>query len=140
MQFGPFYSAENAAGIVVAMGNVGDYLSFRADEVNTYISRDAGLTWFEVKKGSHIYEVGDHGGLIVMAEDQRATDTIYYSWDEGLTWEEKKFTQKPIQVTNIIIEDTNTGQNFVIYGERTYNGGKFQRKGVIVGFDFSSLH
>ena len=70
----------------MATGNVGDYLSEREDEINTYLSRDGGLTWSEVKNGSYIYEVGDHGGLIVMAEDQKATDTIFYSWDEGLSW------------------------------------------------------
>ena len=69
MTFGPFYSAENSVGILIATGNVGSYLSFRIDQVNTFLSRDGGLSWFEVAKGSHIYEVGDHGGLIVMAND-----------------------------------------------------------------------
>ena len=36
---------------------------------STYFSRDAGLSWDEVAKGSHIYEFGDHGALIVMAND-----------------------------------------------------------------------
>ena len=48
---------------------MGDYLSFRKDEVNTYLSRDGGLTWFEIFKGSSIYEIGDHGGLIVLADN-----------------------------------------------------------------------
>jgi hypothetical protein len=69
MQFGPFYSAENAVGMIIGTGNVGSYLSFQKDEINTYLSRDGGLTWFEIMKGSHIYEIGDHGGLIVMADD-----------------------------------------------------------------------
>jgi len=60
-------------------GNVGDYLSYRKDEVNTYLSRNGGLTWFEVKKGSHIYEIGDDGGLIVIANNQKATDKVHYS-------------------------------------------------------------
>ena len=82
MDFGSFYSPVNAIGILIGTGNVGNYLSNRKDEINTYLSRDAGLTWFEViyskniylfsfkvMKGSHIYEIGDHGGLIVMASD-----------------------------------------------------------------------
>jgi len=69
MRYGPFYSAENSFGLIIATGNVGDYLSFHADEVNTFLTRDGGLTWFEIRKGSHIYEIGDHGGLIVMADD-----------------------------------------------------------------------
>lgn len=67
--FGPVYSTRNAAGLIMGTGNVGDYLSSRHDEINTYLSRDGGLTWFEVAKHSHIYEIGDHGGLIVMASD-----------------------------------------------------------------------
>lgn len=79
MKFGPFYSTENSVGIIMGTGNVGKYLASRPDQVNTYLSRDSGLTWFEVililinkkkvKKGSHIYEFGDHGGIIVMASD-----------------------------------------------------------------------
>lgn len=33
------------------------------------MSRNGGLSWEEIKKGSHIYEVGDHGSIIVMAND-----------------------------------------------------------------------
>ena len=47
-KFGPFYSTETSLGIVLGTGNVGTYLSNKKDEVNTYLSRDGGLTWFEV--------------------------------------------------------------------------------------------
>lgn len=33
------------------------------------MSRDGGLNWYEIAKGSHIYEIGDHGGVIVLASD-----------------------------------------------------------------------
>ena len=32
------------------------------------MSRDAGNTWVLVKKGSYIYEMADHGALIVLAK------------------------------------------------------------------------
>ena len=38
--------------------------------INTYLSIDGGYNWKEIAIGSHIYEVSDHGGLIVMAKDQ----------------------------------------------------------------------
>ena len=38
------------------------------------------------QKGSHIYEVSDHGGLIVMSKDQDLTNELLYSWDEGSTF------------------------------------------------------
>ena len=54
----------------MAIGNVGEELErIKNDRINTYFSRDGGLTWAEVHKGSHIYEFGDHGGLIVMAKN-----------------------------------------------------------------------
>lgn len=47
-KFGPFYSTDNSLGIVLSTGNIGKYLSNKEDEVNTYLSRDGGLTWYEV--------------------------------------------------------------------------------------------
>jgi len=43
-----------------------------------------------------------------------------------------------IEIENIIIEPTNTGTNFVIYGNR--KGETKKSKGYLVGIDFSSLH
>ena len=58
----------------MAVGNLGQSLNrLHPDQINTYLSRDGGMTWEEVKKGSHIYEFGDHGGLIVMANNLEAT-------------------------------------------------------------------
>ena len=50
MRFGPFYTNANAVGLVMGTGNVGKYLSSREDQVNSYLSRDGGLTWFEVRE------------------------------------------------------------------------------------------
>ena len=72
----------------MGVGNTNHQLDRQsAEELNTFLSRDGGLNWQEVRKGPHIYEIGDHGGLIVMAEKQNATNEIYYSWNEGKSWE-----------------------------------------------------
>ena len=92
----------------------------------------------KIRKGSHIYELGDHGGLIVLADDQSPTNQIIYSWDEGLTWQELRFSEEKMIVKNIIIEPTSTSQNFIVYGETQSKKGK--TKGFTVGLDFSSLH
>jgi len=68
-KYGPIYSSKNAIGLLIGTGGVGKYLPTRPDKINTYFSRDAGATWTEIAKGSNIYEMGDHGGLIVMAND-----------------------------------------------------------------------
>ena len=72
------YSGASAVGIIIAIGNVGHHLHYRADEANVMLSRDSGLTWNEVAKGSHIYEVADHGGLIVLANNRIATNRMLY--------------------------------------------------------------
>lgn len=54
--------------------------------MNTYMSRDGGMTWSEIRKGSHIYEIGDHGALLVMATNLEPTTEIVYSFNEGKTW------------------------------------------------------
>jgi len=48
MMYGPVYSVDNSVGLIMGTGNVGYYLATRADEINTYLSRDGGATWFEV--------------------------------------------------------------------------------------------
>jgi len=130
---GPFYTDKTATGIIMGTGNVGYYLSDKADETNTYLSRDAGLTWKEVAKGSHIYEFGDHGGLIVMAPDNKATKEIMYSWDEGITWTSYPISEESIQIENIVIEPKALSQTFLVYGDQGSNG-------VLIFIDFSSLH
>jgi hypothetical protein len=47
------------------------------------MSRDGGLNWSEIRKGAYIYELGDHGGLIVMAKHLSPTQEILYSYNEG---------------------------------------------------------
>ncbi len=74
-----------------------------------------------------------------MASDQEATNKIYYSWDEGLSWEEFLFSEDKIEVTNIIIEPSNTSQKFIIYGETTLKSGQ-KKQGVLISIDFSSVH
>ena len=67
--WGPFYSLDSAIGLAMATGNLGDRLTPYASKTNTYLTRDGGLSWIEAAKGSHIYEFGDHGGIILMARD-----------------------------------------------------------------------
>ncbi|KAK1940266.1 putative sortilin [Babesia divergens] len=130
--FAPFYSVENATGLVLATGNVGDRLRFDPSQVNTFLSRDGGLTWIEAHKGAFIYEFGDYGGLIVMAEDQRKTKEVVFSWNEGASWFDFNLTKHELSVNNVVIEPKCSSLNFILYGNR--NG-----IGVAFHLDFSAL-
>lgn len=131
--YGPFYSAASATGLIMGTGTVGAFLQQHPGSVNTYLSRDAGLSWFEVAKGSHIYEYGNHGALIVMAPDNMLTDSILYSFNEGASWVSHRISEHPFQVENIIIEPEANSHQFVVYGYR-------DAVGVVVHVDFEGLH
>ena len=89
---------------MLATGNLGRRLTSNDSPKNLYISRDGGLTWKSTKPGSYIYEIGDHGALIVIAKKNQPTTDIEFSWDEGLTWETLKISDKSMYIENIIIE------------------------------------
>ena len=114
--YGPLYSKDNSLGLVIGTGSIGPYLLHRSDMINTYMSKDGGYLWYEVAKGSHIYEFGDHGGVIVMAEDQKPTNIIKFTWDYGKTWRKIELSQK-VMVLNILSEDDNVGLHFIVIGE-----------------------
>jgi hypothetical protein len=136
-EYPAFYSVESAVGIIIANGNVGKYLSHEIERTNTYLSRDGGLNWIEIRKGSHTFEVGDHGALIIIADNKNPTNTIFYSWDEGLSFQDLRISYETISIENVRIESSSTDQHFVIIGSKNNKGKK---EGVVIGVDFTGLH
>jgi hypothetical protein len=121
--YAPFYSTESAVGIVMGTGNVGRTLRFEPDQTNTYLSRDGGLTWVEAHKGAFIYEFGDHGGLVVMADDLKKTVQVVFSWNEGQSWYDFDVSKVPFEVDNIITEPNVTATTFLMFGTRQEGEG-----------------
>jgi len=72
----PVYSTQSSVGIVLGTGNLGTRLTPNQSQKNLYISRDGGLIWRSVKPGHFIYEIGDHGALIVIAKKNEPTNEI----------------------------------------------------------------
>ncbi len=132
--WGPFYSLDSAIGLAMATGNLGSRLTPYAAKTNTYFTRDGGVTWTEAAKGSHIYEFGDHGGLILMTRDNVPTNVLKYSWDQGRSWTEFKFSATPVEVNNIIIERSGKGLQFLLYG--TEEGSGKTRSSVVYYLNF----
>jgi len=131
-RFVPFYSYTNAFGIIMGTGNVGPYLTYDPLNTNTYLSRDGGLTWMEAHKGDFIYEFGNHGGLLIMADWVRETTTAYFSADQGYSWRNMQFSVAPINVSNILTELSAMSRQFILFGTR--NG-----KGVVYHLDFNTM-
>mmetsp|Transcript_113889 Transcript_113889/g.317116 ORF Transcript_113889/g.317116 Transcript_113889/m.317116 type:complete len:956 (-) Transcript_113889:154-3021(-) len=131
--YAPFYSSESSVGIIMGTGNVGPMLRFEPEETSTFLSRDGGLTWLEAHKGAYIYEFGDHGGLIVMADDLKKTTQVIFSWNEGESWFDFTVSSTPFEVDNIITEPNVTGTTFIMFGTRE------EGVGVIYYMKFDSL-
>ena len=130
---------------MLGTGNLGKRLTGNDSPKNLYISRDGGLTWRSARPGVYIYEIGDHGSLIVIAKKGKPTNEIEFSLDEGLTWTSLQISEQDIYVENIIIEPNSISQQFIIYG--TYaasdsdDGENSQaEKAFLTYADFSSLH
>ncbi|KAJ1533931.1 vacuolar protein sorting/targeting protein PEP1, partial [Nowakowskiella sp. JEL0078] len=69
------FSSSSAPGLMVAVGNVGEYLSeYKLGDM--FLTRDAGKTWKEIAKEAHMYEFGDHGGILVLVNNEEPTDII----------------------------------------------------------------
>ncbi|KAI8814666.1 hypothetical protein BJ742DRAFT_184196 [Cladochytrium replicatum] len=122
------YSSSSAPGLMVAVGNIGEYLS-DYKQGDMFVTRDAGHTWTEVLKDAHMFEFGDHGGIIVMVNNEGPTDSIKYTLDEGKSIEEISISDyvggDKFTVTNIVTEPAGTTPHFVVFGtvkssSRTY--------------------
>jgi len=110
---GPLYTDPAAVGLSLATGGVGEFLP-TYDQLNTYFSRDAGVTWQEVAQGSTIYEFGDQGGIIIVADNINPTKSFKYTLDQGLKWYTYDFTADAVTVENIFTEPTNYATTFLI--------------------------
>ncbi len=117
----------------MAVGNVGEKLVPYA-ESDTFLSRDAGFTWEEVHKDAHLWEFGDSGSILVMANDEEPTDHVLFTTDEGLNWREYKFSDEKIRVRSIVTVPSDTSRRFILIG--TYARSLAS---VVVHLDFSSL-
>ena len=115
-ELAPVYSSEKAVGIVLGTGNLGFRLTDNESQKSLYMSRDGGLSWRTIRVGVHIYEIGDHGALIVIAEKNKPTNKIEFSWDEGESWDSLIISSRPIFVDNVIIEPNSISQQFMVYG------------------------
>lgn len=156
-ELSPIYSTESAVGIVLATGNLGKNLTPNGNAKNLYLSRDGGLNWQSVMPGEFIYEIGDHGALIILAEINKPTRQVKYTWDEGKTWQTLDVFDADVMVKNIVMEPTSTSQQFLIYGttkvKKSVDVKSFEsndaeddseatmtNESVIASIDFSLLH
>jgi hypothetical protein len=127
------YSSPSVVGLVMAVGNVGEHLLPYTDG-DTFLSRDGGFSWTEVHKDAHLWEFGDSGSILVMANDEEPTDHVLFSTDEGLNWREYKFGNEKLRVRSIVTVPSDTSRRFILMGNYPRSRGS-----VAVHIDFSAL-
>ncbi|KAI9488126.1 hypothetical protein BDB00DRAFT_849759 [Zychaea mexicana] len=130
------FSLSSAVGLMVGVGNVGNNLAPYRDG-NMFLTRDAGKTWNEIQKGSHIWEFADQGALLILVDDKEPTNYVKYTTNEGMSWNEYQFADKnaKIQVEDIITQPDGTSQKYVLFGQDRDSG-----KTVAYHIDFSAIH
>jgi hypothetical protein len=81
------------------------------------LSRDGGLTWEDVAENTAIYEIGNHGGIIVLAShrSEGPTDTITFSMDAGACFHKVQLPE-PILVENIRVAPGGNSPLFIVHG------------------------
>ncbi|PPQ80721.1 hypothetical protein CVT25_001841 [Psilocybe cyanescens] len=127
------YSSPSIPGLVMAVGNVGESLASYTDS-DTFLSRDGGFTWQEVHKDAHLWEFGDSGSILILANDEEPVDFVLFSTDEGLSWKQYKFGDEKMRVRKIVTVPEDTSRKFILMGEYMRTSGT-----AIVHIDFSSL-
>ena len=82
--------------------------------------------------------MGEYRGLILIANKSNLINLLWYSYDEGLTWQELRFSNNQVMVHNFIIEITSTSRHFIVIGEGQVKKG--ETTGFIIGVDFSKIN
>ncbi|KAL8723989.1 MAG: hypothetical protein Q9166_008192 [cf. Caloplaca sp. 2 TL-2023] len=130
------FSSPSAVGLMIAVGNVGEYLTTKSEKTSdTFITRDGGIEWQAVKKGNYMWEYGDQGSIIVIVRDTVATDEIFYSLDEGQTWTPYKFSPKKVNVAILSTVPSDNSLNFLLWGREEDSDSEI----VTFNLDFSQL-
>jgi len=97
-------SVVTAPGLVVA--NAQDGMSHRNLYPTAHISRDGGVTWTDANPQTdygdddtvrtsgaapYLFDILDHGSVVVLMETTSQTSAVYYSLDEGDSWSQFAF-------------------------------------------------
>ncbi|KAL9003755.1 MAG: hypothetical protein Q9188_003395 [Gyalolechia gomerana] len=130
------FSSPSAVGLMMAVGNVGEYLTTKSEKTSdTFITRDGGIEWHAVKKGNYMWEYGDQGSIIVIVRDTVSTDEIFYSLDEGKTWTPHKFSRKKVHVAILSTVPSDNSRNFLLWGQEEDSDSEI----VTFNLDFTQI-
>lgn len=128
------YSSRSAIGLMMGVGNVGQHLRAKS-EGDVFITRDGGIEWHSVRKGSYMWEYGNQGSIIVIVEEKKATKLVYYTRDEGRTWEHYQFSESDMLIQSISSVPSDSSREFLLWGKEVGGSNKI----ATVNLDFTGL-
>lgn len=129
------FSSQSAVGMMLAVGNVGEHLTPLHDG-STFFTKDGGITWKEIRKGYYMWEFGDQGSIIVIVNGRDNTNVVYYTLDEGDTWNEYKFSEEMIRVEDIATVPSDSSRKFLLLGRPPLSRGEAS---LTVQLDFTNM-
>lgn len=101
-------SLENAVGMYITYGN--EQIMDPESGLSTYMTRDAGHSWFKIHDNKQLHAIGDHGSIIVLVNREIQTDHIQYSLDEGVTWKKYSWGYKAVAKSVVASPGISTGR------------------------------
>lgn len=121
----------------MGVGSVGAGLK-PYEECDTFLSTDAGRSWKMVEQDAHKYEFGDDGAILVLVDDESATDHISYSLSEGKKWEKLNLGVSMRAKILTTLPDS-TGQKFLLVGTQTRKDAGKEGRHVAIFIDFAPM-
>ncbi|ODV67153.1 hypothetical protein HYPBUDRAFT_153057 [Hyphopichia burtonii NRRL Y-1933] len=129
------YSSASAVGLMIGVGSVGENLA-EYSKSSTFLTRDGGLTWKEVKDGVFMWEYGDRGTILVLVNAVEKTNELLYSLDEGESWHEYIFADKPVKVIDLATVPSDTSRKFTVFAKSDAD----PKNTVVYSIDFTNVY
>lgn len=110
------FSSSSAVGYLIGVGTVGESLG-PYDEASTFLSKDGGRSWKELRKGPHHWEYGDQGTILALVKSSEPTEDFLYSTDDGETWKTLQFSETPLLILDLATVPTDTARKFIVFAK-----------------------
>ncbi|GAM16935.1 hypothetical protein SAMD00019534_001100 [Acytostelium subglobosum LB1] len=128
-QVHPFYTNDNVFGLAVATGYIDNNLNTKNPlaRTTTWFSRDTGVNWTSIYEGPSVYEFGNYGNVLLLAN--ATANTLKFSLDQGASFATVQFTtDDPTDVDDILTDPYSSTLKFLVLTPH-----------VIYGVDFGPL-
>ncbi|CAK9436874.1 uncharacterized protein LODBEIA_P13960 [Lodderomyces beijingensis] len=107
-------------GILMGVGSKGKHLANKYTDMNTYVSRDGGVSWNLALEAPCVFSFGDQGNIIMAVpyhgvQRDEPVNYFYYSLNQGKDWE-KVDLEESIYVIDILTTIDGTSRKFLIAG------------------------